>query len=395
MKPITNKRIASFLTLLLFLSLWMPLFSVPASAAPVNLMNVMDAHAYKDETILGDAVLPYRIYLPDSLAASFPAGADNASVTAEPAETDTEGNPVEPKPAPEPIAPPEGSSYGLLIWLHDEDGRGDDNVSHISDDAKNGLINAFLNDPDRAADTVIIAPQCPKGKVWLEDGSRMLAQLQSLLENYILKLNIDPDRIMIGGISMGADAAYDLLSLQNEHSSYTYAAAYLVGGVTSDTATTEADAEPYKNTAVYAFLSENDTVTPPDSVRNLADALIGYGCTFNYAVYPELGHEVWHQAFVEAAMLDAFIATNAPTPEPVETAPVTDTEPVTDEETDEPVATEAVTTAAPETDAVDGTLNVGGFAITNEMIAYTILGAACILTVVMLVTGVIKNNKVR
>ena len=33
--------------------------------------------------------------------------------------------------------------------------------------------------------------------------------------------------------------------------------------------------------------------------------------------------------------------------------------------------------------------------ITSEMIAYVIMAAACVLSVVMLITGLVKNNKVR
>lgn len=370
---------------------------IPASAATttVNLLNVMDAHMYRDEAISADAVLPYRIYMPDALSPYFPKAADNATPVETEAVTEDADAPAETVPAPEIPAPPEGpGDFGILIWLHDEDGRGDDNVTHISDDAKNGLISALLSDTARAADTIVIAPQCPQGTTWTDNEGLLLNLLESLLKNHILPLQVNPARIFIGGISMGAEGGYEMIARQAEEGAISLAGAYLVAGKTDATVASEAEAAPYKNTTVYAFLSENDTITPADSVRTLADALIGYGCTFNYVVYPDIGHEVWHQAFMEATLLSDFLAINAPVPAEPETEPVIETEAVT-EEVVIPVETEPVTEAPAETAPVDKPLAIGGFAITNAVIAYVIMGAACVLAAIMLITGLIKNSKVR
>ncbi len=368
---------------------------VPLSAAPnaVDLLNIMDAHMYRDEAISADAVLPYRIYMPDALSPYFPKAADNAAPVE--AETDEAGNAV-PEETPEtPVPPEELGSFGLLIWLHDEDQRGDDNVTHISDTAKNGLISTLLSDPARATDTIVVAPQCPQGTTWTDNEGLLLDLLTSLLQNHLLPLGVDPARVFVGGISMGATAGYELIARQANADSLQLAAAYLVAGSVDTTVSSEDAAAPYKKTAIYAFLSENDPVTPAESVRTLADALIGYGCTFNYVVYPDIGHEIWHQAFMEASVLADFLAVNAPvpvTPEPAETEPAV---PLETEAVVLPAETEPVTETPPETAPVDKSLTIGGFEITNAVIAYVILGAACVLAAVMLITGLVKNSKVR
>jgi hypothetical protein len=50
---------------------------------------------------------------------------------------------------------------------------------------------------------------------------------------------------------------------------------------------------------------------------------------------------------------------------------------------------------APVTDEVQTPPSIAGVEITSEMIAYVILAAAGIISVVLLITGLVKNNKVR
>jgi len=376
--------------------------AMPVSAA-IDLRGVMDAHAYQNTAISESAYLPYRIYLPDAIAAAFPKSADNvvedeAPVDDEvPVDGDAEPAPAEPEPAPE-IEIPRDREYGLLIWLHDEDMCGDDNVSHISDEAKNGLMNAFLSG-SLSSDYIILAPQCPRGTTWTENSNLYLNLLLDLVQNHVMQLPIDQNRILIGGISMGATAGYELIEMQVDAGMIPISAAYLVAGTTDFAIANDLEAKVFETTKVYAFLSENDTVTPPDSVRNLADLVnTKYENVqdFTYAVYPELGHEIWHQAFAEQALMDAFLATNAPVEEP-EPAPVeSETEPIDTDvpEVEHPIEIVPQETA-PVTDEVQNPPSIAGVEITSEMIAYVILAAAGIISVVLLITGLVKNNKVR
>lgn len=389
---------------LIFVLISMLIVTAMPTAAAVDLRGVMDAHAYQNTAISETAFLPYRIYLPDAIAAAFPKSADNA-VFDIPADSDSDAAPAEDDEVaaePVPDAPvieiPRDREYGLLIWLHDEDLRGDDNSSHIANEAKNGLMNAFLSGTG-ATDYLILAPQCPQGTTWNDNDQLYLRLLIDLIKNHIMQLPIDSDRILIGGISMGATAGYTMIGMQKNADMFPISAAYMVAGTTDYTVTTAEDAAVFETTKVYAFLSENDSVTPPDSVRKLADTVnTGYDSVqdFTYAVYPELGHEIWHQAFAEQALLDAFMATNAPvidvTPAPIETEAIT-------EEPDAPAVDDPIETAPVETEAVTDPVqtppSIAGVEITSEMIAYVIMAAACILSVILLITGLVKNNKVR
>ena len=396
-------RMNRVLPLIFVLVLMLTVTALPVSAA-IDLRGVMDAHAYQNTAISETAILPYRVYLPDAIAAAFPKSADNVVPVEDEAPVDPdapvdEDAPTEDAPAIETpvIEIPQDRKYGLLLWLHDEDLCGDDNVSHIANDAKNGLMNAFLTGAN-ASEYIILAPQCPKGTTWTANKNLYLSLMLVLVQNHIMQLPIDQNRILIGGISMGATAGYELIGLQVNDGMIPISAAYLVAGTTDFTITNDLEAKVFETTKVYAFLSENDTVTPPDSVRALADLVnTKYENVqdFTYAVYPELGHEIWHQAFAEQALMDAFLATNAFVEEP-EPAPVeSETEPVdTDVPVDDPIVTAPVETE-PVTDEVQTPPTIAGVEITSEMIAYTIMAAAGIISVVLLITGLVKNNKVR
>ena len=63
---------------LIFVLISMLIVTAMPTAAAVDLRGVMDAHAYQNTAISETAFLPYRIYLPDAIAAAFPKSADNA-----------------------------------------------------------------------------------------------------------------------------------------------------------------------------------------------------------------------------------------------------------------------------------------------------------------------------
>ncbi|MBQ3065961.1 MAG: hypothetical protein IJC98_06970 [Clostridia bacterium] len=365
------------------------MFCVSANAAAVNLLNVMDSHAYKNTDISADAILPYRIYLPDAIAALFPQGADNAADT-----DDSTGSENAPDDTP---TVPEDKKYGLLIWLHDEDLRGDDCVTHIADDNKNGLMSTFLSNSEYNNDFIILAPQCPADATWTGNDGLYLDLLIDLVTKHILTLPIDTSRILIGGLSMGASAGYELIAMQNEEGMFPIAAAYLLAGTTSITIENAKDASVFENTRIFAFLSENDPVTPADSVRSLSDLLItDYQCPITYVVYPELGHEIWHQAFAEQNLLESFMSVNAPsvdepnteeipdgTTPPDTTAANTEKQPV---QSDDTTGSENSDTSAP---------SIAGIPITTNMIAGFIVVIASLLAAILLLSGLYRSSRTR
>lgn len=348
------------------------------SVSAVDLQGVMDTLEFPDPA--DGQTLLYRIYTPDSIerhTETTGEGDDARTVTVYKNNAD--------------------KTYGLLIWLHDEECRGSDNTAQISDDAKNGLIKAFLNNPSVNNEFIIVSPQCPDGKTWLSDGDasplhaviRWMKDFQN--HNHLL----DPARIFVGGISMGAEAGYSLIRMQKD-TALPVSAAYLVGG------TCEKNSSPdtYADTAVCAFVSSNDPSYPADDITSLADAVNAAGGSFSLSGYADMGHDIWGQAFREDAMLSKFMSVNAPKPAPSDPLPddePADTEAVTEEPADTsvpvPQETETETEETKPADEKQDPFTIGGVEITSALIAYVILISACVLAAILLISGLIKHNR--
>ena len=87
-----SKTIALVLNAILLMSCGI----VPAAGAQIDLTQKMQAREYRDPEISRNIVLPYRIYVPSTYD--------------------------------------ENQSYRVLLWLHGNSGRGEDNSLHIIDE---------------------------------------------------------------------------------------------------------------------------------------------------------------------------------------------------------------------------------------------------------------------
>ncbi len=264
-----------------------------ASTAAVDLRGFMTTEVYGENT---STALPYRIYLPSSVEKT--------------AEGTYIGN--------------TDADYALLIWLHDEDLRGEDGTAHISDDEKNGLLSACITDDYRAEDVIIVAPQCPRGETWDSIAEPLNALLRSVKDGMETGGIYNEERVLLGGIGMGASYGYTLLSEQGEV--LPVAAAYLIGG-TCDAK--EKDYAAYGGTDIYAFISEGG-LYPTDGIRDLSSTISQKeNSTFTLTEYEGMGHEIWQSALAETAYLTAFLNTNASVGEAETTVPVTESEHIT------------------------------------------------------------------
>ena len=104
------------------------------NAQDVDLLSAMTAETYT--TVDKSTTMPYRMYVPASY--------------------DAEKN------------------YSLLVYLHGEDGRGDDNASHISGNKliERIIAGEFVSTDETEFNTkdefIIIAPQCPQDAKWVD-----------------------------------------------------------------------------------------------------------------------------------------------------------------------------------------------------------------------------------
>lgn len=114
-----------------------------------------------------------------------------------------------------------GEMYPLVLFLHGAGERGDDNTLQLKN-----VIQVLFDDPTSPIyDSIVIVPQCPEGKMWVnadwEDGCYSIAKTEEseemkcilgLLDECMNYYNVDPDRVYVTGISMGGFGTWDLLS---------------------------------------------------------------------------------------------------------------------------------------------------------------------------------------
>ncbi len=188
--------------------------------------------------------------------------------------------------------------YPVVLFYHAAGERGDDNIMQLAI----GLPVAMQNSNSPLYDAIIIAPQCPKDKKWVDTDWRLgnyrvddtpeTVYIQTALEllDYTLKkYSCDKSRIYIMGISMGSFAVWDTLARHGER----FAAAFACCG-----AGDPSKAEQMRNIPIWTYHGALDPEVPADGTRNMVQAIQAAGGEkIHYTEYPDLNHWSWDAAY--------------------------------------------------------------------------------------------------
>lgn len=220
-------------------------------------------------------LLPYRMLTPTAYPAQSKTGTHNRG--------------------PEPMP--------LVLLLHGAGERGNDNSAQL----RNGVAELLGSATATARfPCFVLVPQCPTGRRWVEVDwtaehhilpfklSVSLSAAVELVESFLGCYRIDPQRLYLVGLSMGAFGVWDLLSRWPER----YAAAVSICGGADEDVVTAAQAVP-----VWAFHGDHDPIIRVTRSRNVVAALRAAGGTPRYTEYPDVGHAAWTYAFAEPDLL--------------------------------------------------------------------------------------------
>ena len=191
---------------------------------------------------IGEAILPYISYIPDNISA---------------------------KPA-------------MIVQLlgAGERGNGDSQLDLV-------LVNGFpkIVTDENLKDCILVMPQCPEDTFWIGKIESILAYIQQMAKTY----RVDPNRIYLCGISMGAFATWFTAVIRP---SLFAAIAPCCGGCVCahDGALTM---------PIWAFHGLEDTVVPPVHTIEMVEALKDTHPNFRYTLYEGVGHNAWDLAFSE------------------------------------------------------------------------------------------------
>jgi len=198
--------------------------------------------------------------------------------------------------------------YPLILFLHGSGERGNNNESQL---IHGGKLFAEAN-IRKHFKAIVIFPQCPKDSTWarnkktndpaerifLPEETPPVAQqlVKQLLDSFTVNYLADDRKIYLGGLSMGAFGAYDLLCRYPDY----FAAAFTICGATN----IPAYINKAKEVPLWIFHGAQDKVVPNKSDRELFKALMTRDVkTVMYTEYPQAGHNSWDAAFAEPRLL--------------------------------------------------------------------------------------------
>lgn len=195
------------------------------------------------------------------------------------------------------------NTYPLVVFLHAEPERGNDNNSQL----KHG-VNYIV---DKIPDAIILAPQCGVNNQWvdtpIEGGNYSIAEVPESDElvavmALISKMNtdymVDTDRIYVVGASMGGYGVWDLLMRHNE----TFA-----GGVVLCGGGDLSQAELLKNTPMYVFHGAQDEVLSPSVSREMTQSIYDVGgIKLRYFEVAKNTHEMYYQLWWGSQVMETL-----------------------------------------------------------------------------------------
>jgi len=325
------KRIFRLLVASMLLPL-IPAFTLPIEvcAEAPTLTEIFDAKIYDD----GENALPYRIYVPNDY---------------DPAR-----------------------QYPLILFFHGAGERGNDNALQL----KNAVGQMFKNSDSPVYQSIVVAPQCPAGQMWVNVNgwsdaqystdalpeSQALKTALKIMESVKQEYNVDTDRIYSTGLSMGGYATWDLLM---RHTDLFAAAIPICGG---------ADyryAERLVDVPIYTFHGLQDPTVPYTGTEKMVNAIRDAGGEkITYVPYPEGNHLIWEEAFATEGLFEWLLSQRLsdrtgqlPPDSSDETESITDSEEVT---TPEESTTPEITTAPEEMTTPEETTTTSQTAVPEE-----------------------------
>ncbi len=189
---------------------------------------------------------------------------------------------------------PEGYADGeaawpLVLFLHGSGERGDDlerikvhgPLRHVAE----GVRYPFI----------LVAPQAPEG-TWWEPRA-----LGALLDDVERAYRVDPDRVLVTGLSMGGYATW---ALAETYPTRFAAIAPVCGGGTPSRICTAAEA----GLPVWAFHGALDDVVPLQRSLEMVQRYERCGGDARLTVYPAAGHDSWTETYADPALYAWLLA---------------------------------------------------------------------------------------
>ena len=200
-----------------------------------------------------------------------------------------------------------GRRYPLVLFLHGAGERGDDNAMQLLLGV--GPIISYMK--SKGIYGYLIAPQCPKGKQWVDTPWGLLAHKMpdspsvpmslviELLEKTIKDMPVDAARVYVTGLSMGGYGTWDIVQRRPD---FFAAAMPVCGGGDSSLAW------KIRDVPIWTFHGDKDDAVPVVCSRQMVSALWQCDGNIRYREYPGIGHGCWIPTYADRQVLDWFFS---------------------------------------------------------------------------------------
>ncbi len=184
--------------------------------------------------------------------------------------------------------------WPLILFLHGSGDRGSDLASFTFHNGPPKLIASGKKLP-----AIVISPRCPD-EWW---SAPVLGQL---IDDVSAKYRVDPDRIIVTGLSMGG---YGTWALAEAYPNRFSAIAPICGGGNP------AEAASLAKLPIWAFHGQLDTTVPVFLSQTMVAAIRQSGGDPHLTIYPDAKHDSWTQAYATDALYPWMLAQQRGKPE--------------------------------------------------------------------------------
>ena len=200
---------------------------------------------------------------------------------------------------------PKDQPVPVVVLLHGSGECGQDNAAQLG--PFKALYTTVLLDA-KLPPALYLLPQCTQQNPWVrtiafQEDYRLprypapaLRTVKEHLDQLVAQGVADPDRLYIGGYSLGGFGTWDAVSRWPE----TFAAAVPVCGGGS---VQEAAIRAAGTTSLWVFHGSADASVPVACSRRMIGALTQQGFAPKYTEYPKAGHNIWGRVFGDSALL--------------------------------------------------------------------------------------------
>ena len=187
--------------------------------------------------------------------------------------------------------------YPILFFLHGAGGRGSNNNDQILDA---GSISAFeKQNIFTKHNSYFLAAQVPHNKKWVNVDwslsehtipkiSKTMYLAFELLDDTLIKNNIDMNKIYVMGISMGGFGVWD--ALQRRPNFFAAGVPICGGGDVKQS-------KSISHIPIWIWHGSKDAIINVDRSRNMYKAMKNFTCEIKYTEIKNRGHDVWTEAW--------------------------------------------------------------------------------------------------